>query len=278
MVAKLGVMQGRLLPKYKGRYQAHPVGYWKDEFKLAQQISLDCIEFILDYNDYKLNPLSYTKGIQEIKLCSAKTDVEVRSICADYFMEAPLHSKVKKDADRSIEVMINLLHTAAELGVGDIVLPCVDDASLQIDSDSRSRFVKQLTRVVPIAEKLNVNLSLETDLPPDKFIELLDTVKSENVMVNYDIGNSAALGFHPEEELNAYGHKISDIHIKDRVLGGGPVILGAGAANFNLFFSKLKEIDFSGLFIMQAYRDDEGFEIFKKQLEWIKPYLDVYFE
>ena len=49
MMTKLGVMQGRLLPKYKGRYQAHPVGYWKEEFKLAQEINLDCIEFILDY-------------------------------------------------------------------------------------------------------------------------------------------------------------------------------------------------------------------------------------
>ena len=44
-------MQGRLLPKYQGRYQAHPVDSWKPEFKLAKSKSLDCIEFILDYND-----------------------------------------------------------------------------------------------------------------------------------------------------------------------------------------------------------------------------------
>ena len=42
-----GVMQGRLLPKYKGRYQAHPVNYWQDEFRIANEIGLDCIEFIL---------------------------------------------------------------------------------------------------------------------------------------------------------------------------------------------------------------------------------------
>ena len=267
-------MQGRLLPKYKNRYQAHPVGYWQDEFKLAEEIRLDCIEFILDYNDYELNPLTSSKGVQEIKACSAKTGVAVHSICADYFMEAPLHSEVKKDANGSIEVMIDLLHTAAELGVGDIVVPCVDNSSLQIDSYSRNRFVKQLKKVVPTAEKLNVNLSLETDLPPDSFVDLLQCFNSRNVTVNYDIGNSAALGFHPVAELNAYGHKISDIHIKDRIRGGGPVTLGAGAANFNLFFSKLKEINFGGLFIMQAYRDDEGFELFKNQLKWIKPYIE----
>ena len=48
---KIGVMQGRLLPKYQGRYQAHPVGYWQDEFIAAREVGLDCIEFILDYND-----------------------------------------------------------------------------------------------------------------------------------------------------------------------------------------------------------------------------------
>ena len=25
---------------------------------------------------------------------------------------------------------------------------------------------------------------------------------------------------------------------------------------------------------MQAYRDDEGFELFKNQLKWIKPYIE----
>lgn len=39
----IGVMQGRLLPKYQGRYQAHPVGYWQDEFEIANEIGLDCI-------------------------------------------------------------------------------------------------------------------------------------------------------------------------------------------------------------------------------------------
>ena len=44
-------MQGRLLPKYKGRFQAHPVSYWSEEFPLAQERNLDLIEFILDFND-----------------------------------------------------------------------------------------------------------------------------------------------------------------------------------------------------------------------------------
>ena len=49
--------------------------------------------------------------------------------------------------------------------------------------------------------------------------------------------------------------------------------MGDGNANFAKFFDKLVDFDYQGPFIMQAYRDEEGVEIFKKQLDWVKPYL-----
>ena len=58
----IGVMQGRLMPKYLGRYQAHPIGYWQEEFQKAAELELDCIEFILDYNDADQNPLMTLGG------------------------------------------------------------------------------------------------------------------------------------------------------------------------------------------------------------------------
>ncbi len=275
MKSKVGVMQGRLLPKYQGRYQAHPVGYWKDEFKLAQEAQLDCIEFILDFNDVRNNPLLKENGIQEIKSISDTTGVLVKTICADYFMEAPLHSKDSLVSQESQQVMIRLLENAKQLGVTDIVIPCVDQSTLD-NQEAVKRFVNKLTPMLKIAEKYSINLSLETDLAPRPFADLLNRFNSNRVTVNYDIGNSASLGYDSVEELDAYGNRITDIHIKDREFGGGPVILGQGNANFDKFFDKLKEFNYQGSFIMQAYRDEEGVEIFKKQLTWIKPYLSHY--
>ena len=103
---------------------------------------------------------------------------------------------------------------------------------------------------------------------------MLNRFDSDHLTVNYDIGNSASLGYDCIEELDYYGDRITDIHIKDRLLNGGPVILGKGNANFDIFFDKLKEFDYSGPFIMQAYRDEQGITIFKQQLEWILPYFD----
>lgn len=273
MKNKLGVMQGRLLPKYQGRYQAFPIGCWENEFKIAKECGLDLIEFILDFNDSDKNPLLHPGGVEQIANIIKDSSVSVKTICADYFMEAPLHSENNKVAEESYKVLEKLIVSAKILKITDIVIPCVDQSSLQT-TEAVSRFVKLIKRIIPIIEREGINLSLETDLAPKPFIELLDKLNSKNITINYDIGNSAALGFNPFEELAAYGDRITDIHIKDRILGGGPVRLGNGNADFIKFFKELKKFNYQGPFIMQAYRDDEGIKIFKKQLEYIIPLLN----
>jgi L-ribulose-5-phosphate 3-epimerase len=268
----VGVMQGRLLPKYKKRYQAHPVDYWQDEFLISRELDLDCIEFIVDYNEVEKNPLIKDGGLDEVKLISNESGVKVKTICADYFMEAPLHSENSEVVVSSKKMMLQLLSSASKLGVTEIVIPCVDQSSLS-GQDAENRFLNNVLPLLEVAEEKNINFSLETDLDPKAFLNLLKRFNSKRIKVNYDIGNSAALGYNPIEELDAYGDKISDIHIKDRILKGGPVFLGQGNADFPVFFSKLKEFNYQGPFIMQAYRDNEGVEIFKKQLAWIKQYL-----
>lgn len=271
---KLGVMQGRLVPKYQDRYQAFPIGMWQDEFKVASECGLDLIEFILDFNDAEENPLLKSGGIDEIKLTMNESGVSVKTVCADYFMEAPLHSSDNEVVKKSFSVLERLLEAAKMLEITDIVIPCVDQSSLETQ-EVADRFVEQLTKFIPIIEAKNINLSLETDLAPKPFINLLERLNSKNITVNYDIGNSAALGFDSDEELSAYGDRITDIHIKDRVLGGGPVLLGKGNADFLKFFNKLKEFNYQGPFIMQAYRDDQGVAIFKEQLDWITPLISI---
>ena len=269
----IGVMQGRLLPKYLDQYQAHPVRYWAKEFTLAKRIGLDCIEFILDYSESESNPLLSHEGIFKIQRVIDDTGIAIKTICADYFMEQPFHSTDKEIVEQSIQVLKKLLVASEQLGVTDIVIPCVDQSSLTNEVD-KERFIFVIRSVVEDIESKNINLSLETDLPPKAFKRLLDQLKSKNITVNYDIGNSASLGFNSEEELDSYGYKISDVHIKDRMLGGGPVILGEGNANFEHFFKKLQQFKYTGPFIMQAYRDNEGISVFKKQLDWVSQYLE----
>ena len=73
--------------------------------------------------------------------------------------------------------------------------------------------------------------------------------------------------------------RITDVHIKDRTLGGTSVYLGMGDANFDGVFRSLNSIPYKGPLVMQAYRDDDGLEIFKKQYSWIKKKkLNIFYE
>jgi len=269
MIESIGIMQGRLLPKFQGRYQAHPVGYWQKEFEIAKNLNLGLIEFILDFNQYEINPLMTMQGLGEINALVDQTGVTVKSVCADYFMEAPLHSENSVIGEKSSLVLKQLIKNGGAIGITDIVIPCVDQSSLK-NIEDQVRFVNKLTPLLDEAAKYNINLALETDLAPKPFLELLNMFDSEKIKVNYDTGNSASLGYDPLEEFACYGDKISDIHIKDRQLGGGSVPLGSGDADFNSFFTALSKIDYNGIFIMQVYRDDEGVEIFKRQFGWFK--------
>ena len=213
---KIGVMQGRLLPKYKDRYQAHPIGYWEDEFEIAASLGVDLIEFILDYNDYEENPLMSLSGCEKIKEIANQSGVQVKTICADYFMDAPLHSTDLNVATLSVAVLRELIVNSRTIGVTDIIIPLVDQSSVAA-LDDQNRFVDALESFLPDLKLNDTNLCLETDLNPTAFRDLLNQFDSDRITVNYDTGNSAGLGYDPEQEFVAYGNRITDIHIKDRV-------------------------------------------------------------
>ena len=48
MAPEIGIMQGRLLPTLKGRYQGFPGLGGEKEFALAESAKLSCIEWVYD--------------------------------------------------------------------------------------------------------------------------------------------------------------------------------------------------------------------------------------
>lgn len=274
MKCLIGIMQGRLLPPISGRIQAFPAERWKDEFSIARELNLDCIEFIFDGEDYFRYPLMSDDGIKEIKRLESENGVKILSVCGDYFMNFPLHRGNKTKTDNSISILQKLIERCSMLNVTEIVIPCVDKSKFRSLKEIE-RFETAVKECLPLAEKYNINITLETDLSPRNFLVLLQKFNSPMIKVNYDIGNSAALGYNPEEEINTYGKWITDVHIKDRILGGGTVPLGEGNANFHVVFEKLREIKFPGIFIFQSARKKEGEEkeTIKEYIEFVKQYI-----
>jgi len=141
-----------------------------------------------------------------------------------------------------------------------MVLPFVDDSAIETDAELWAA-TSALERVMPVAEETGIEIHLETSLPPTRFAELLDRLPHPMIKVNYDLGNSASLGYHPCREFAAYGLRVGSVHIKDRIRGGSTVPLGTGDADPAALFDCLHAVDYSGDFILQVARDAPGDEV-----------------
>jgi sugar phosphate isomerase/epimerase len=266
-------MQGRLVPRYQNRYQSFPLPFWQAEFPISKALGFSSIEFILDYDDADKNPLMSDHGRKEIQHLIDITGVKVVSICADYFMKAPFH--VHEHQKRSESVLLQLMKETYSLGVRDIVIPCVDESKLNGTKDWQS-LADSLKRVLSICPEPRPRLNLETDLNADDFKKLLSLFESGTIFVNYDTGNSASLGYNPDEEFAAYGSVISDFHIKDRKFGTSSVFLGIGDVDFQKIKTQLQKHHFKGTIILQASRQDDylaDLNNVKKQLEFTQKLL-----
>ena len=257
---RIGIMQGRLVPKVEGRFQSFPRGRWRDELGRASEAGLECIEWIYDVFGLDDNPFEQEGALPPLAALAAQHGVAIRSVCADYFMERLLLKGEAGERGTSRDVLVRLLERCGAFGVERIVLPFVDASSLSGPSD-RDGLVAVLDDVLLATNATGVELHLETDLGPAAFAELLARLPSPRVRVNYDSGNSASLGYRPRDEFAAYGDRVGSVHVKDRVRGGGTVPLGTGHTDFAELATELARIGYRGDFILQAARGAEGDEV-----------------
>lgn len=275
---KIGIMQGRLVKQYKNKIQSFPMNNWKKEFELANECDLKIIEWIFDENHP--NPIMTNSGIKEIKQLMEKNEIEINTICADYFMVKKLFNESRIDIEKNIETLKKLIIQANKLEISMIEIPLVDSSSLK-NNKNEEQVRNNLEQVILIAEQNNITIVLETDLNPQNFDKFLTKFEHKNIMANYDSGNSASLGYDVKEELIILKKWIKNVHVKDRIFNGGTVQFGTGDTKFEEFFSMLSKINYSGDLIIQGARDSES-KLKPKQTcqlyqKFVKQYVDKYY-
>jgi L-ribulose-5-phosphate 3-epimerase len=271
---RMALMQGRLLPPAGATIQQFPGSRWPEEFSLATDLGIDAIEWIVDRVDG--NPfVAGPDGLAAIRSTIERTGVTVASVCADIFMERYRLADDSPDEQASADRMLaQLLHQCGVLGAERIVLPFVDASELDTPGALRGAR-RAIEAALPVARQEGVELHLETSLSPAGFASMLDDLDDPMVKVNYDMGNSAALGYSPADEFSAYGSRIGSVHIKDRLLGGTTVSLGAGSADFSAVFGGLRELGYPGDYVLQVARAEPGQEVanIRRTLEFVGEYL-----
>ena len=255
---KIGFIQGRLSPIIDGKIQCFPWGYWQNEFFLAHQNDFHLVEWTLDQDRLYENPLMTEIGRKEIKELMLKFDIQIPSVTGDCFMQAPFYKEKTVELARQLfQDFKNVITAGGELEVRYIVVPLVDNGKLENEEQSE-KLLKGLEELKPLLTQHAIKVVFESDFKPKELLRFIEKLDQAIFGINYDIGNSAALGFDPAEEIKTYGHRIMNVHVKDRMLNGGTVPLGTGNADFPRVFQLLKEINYTGNYILQTARAHEG--------------------
>jgi len=270
-------MQGRLSPLRNGQIQSFPWENWRTEFEIARSLDFHLMEWTLDQHQIMKNPLMTLGGRNEILSLTESFQIEIPSLTGDCFMQAPFWKKKGLQRDCLLKDFRNVVNACFETGIGLIIIPLVDNGSLK---NSRQEFdlVACLIEMRSFFLERKMRVVFESDYSAPELMRFISHLEPEIFGINYDIGNSAALGFDAQEEISTYGERIMNVHIKDRLLGGNTVPLGSGAADFSRVFQCLSEIGYDGNYILQTARASDAnhagvLERYQKMaLSWIEQY------
>lgn len=249
----VGFMQGRLCDPVNGRIQAFPWDQWETEFPVAARLSIELMEWTLDQDRLYDNPLMTGPGRERIRKLSTRHGVQVPSLTGDCFMQAPFYKASGGRRDALLADLNAVIDSCAELRVRYVVVPLVDNGRIESAAEEKSL----LSGLLPLSPTLAANdmrIVFESDFPPMGLAEFINRFPRDTFGINYDIGNSAALGYDPVGEIAAYGARIGNVHVKDRLLHGTTVPLGQGSADFPAVFAALQRAGYTGNFILQTAR------------------------
>jgi L-ribulose-5-phosphate 3-epimerase len=253
---RIGMMQGRLLPKVGNRIQTFPGPRWKEEFFLLRELGYDAIELTIEMLSWESNPVRTSAGRSEIAAAAAEANIFVSGLCADTAMERPIVSPDPAMRREGEGIIMAMLEDCAELGLPMLEVPLMGDSSLNLDG-ARGHFDDCMARVLPRARALGVPIVLESDLPPRILAKLMDDYGDPFLGINYDMGNGTWFGYDPDGELPLYHRHVRNVHVKDCTVQNYSVPLGTGDTRFAAVFGQLKKTGYRGDFVLQAARQDD---------------------
>lgn len=254
---RIGFMQGRLSAMVGGKIQAFPWDEWREEFPRARALGLTRMEWTIDQDRLRENPLTTAAGQNDILAICKANALTVPSLTGDCFMQAPFWKAGGDTQPALIDDLDLVIASCATLGIGFVVIPLVDNGRIETAAHEET-LLRVLHDRAAALDAQRVRIVFESDLPPDPLARFIAKLPRESFGINYDIGNSAALGYDSAEEIAAYAPRILNVHVKDRLRGGTTVPLGTGAADLGKAIGLIERSGYGGQYILQTARAADG--------------------
>ena len=217
---------------------------YADRFKMARDVGFEVVQAPTTRDP---------REAEEIKRAADGAGMAIDSVMNMDHWKYPLSSGDPAVVEKSMEGMRTSLHNAKLWGADAVLLvPAVVNPETSY-RDAWTRSQEQIRKLLPLAEELRVDISLEEVwnkflLSPLEFARYVDEFKSPWARAWFDVGNVVLYGY-PQDWIRTLGKRIDKLHLKDfkrRQSSFEWVNLGDGDVDWAAVRSALAEIGFSG--------------------------------
>ncbi len=227
---------------------------WEERLAAAGQAGYDFVEISIDESDERLARLEWSVSERaELRRAIANSGVRIMTMCLSGHRKFPLGSHMPELRNQGQEILRKAIDFAGGIGLRVIQVMGYDIYYETSDERTRANFVDGLRLGARWAGQAGVMLGIENMDTPfvdslGKALAVMREIDSPWVRLYPDIGNLAAAGYFPPDELALAKGQILGIHVKDalpRVTRGVP--FEKGIVPFRETFRALAESGFWGL-------------------------------
>ena len=194
--------------------------------QLAKDSGFDGIELNYDLEN-DLSPRASAEHFRAIRKTAEGIGIAISGLCSFLYWPYSLTDNDAARRARSLELAELMLNAAHELGTenlltiaGSTYIPWLPEREPVPIEVCAKRARESVGKLVPLAEKLSVNLNIENIVfngyltTPDEMNAFVDSFGSERVHVHFDTGNVMLFQF-PEHWIPILGRRIKNVHFKE---------------------------------------------------------------
>jgi sugar phosphate isomerase/epimerase len=264
----LGIIQGRLT--FSGnKLQCFPQNPYK-EFSIASKLNYDFIELFAEKKINYNNPIWSKEGQQNYIKITKLNKMKPYSFCDDYFIGNSLAKK------KTLSYVLKILKILHLLKIKKYVVPLYGKSFIKPKEEKR--ILNHLSAIAKACLKYKIELCIESNMSPKKFLEIKKKISSKNCFFVFDTGNRGILNRDFFLDILMFGNNIRHVHLKDKNLKKKNVIIGKGVVNFNKFFLYLKKIKYNGSFSIESQRGKDIFLQAQKNYDYFSKLINKYID
>jgi L-ribulose-5-phosphate 3-epimerase len=227
---------------------------WEERLTAAGQAGYDFMEISIDESDARLSRLDWSSSEKAaLRRSIANTGVKIMSMCLSGHRKYPLGSHIPELRQQGQDILRKAIDFAGDVGLRVVQVMGYDVFYETSDEETNTNFIDGLRLGARWAGQSGVMLGLENlDTP---YVENLTTalsiireIDSPWLRLYPDMGNLAAAGYYPPNELTLAKGQLLGVHVKDalpKIIRGVP--FEKGIVPFRETFQALVQTGFWGL-------------------------------